>query len=55
MRPGGGPPSLELLPHVGGQLTFMRNTDGTLDQVWHEGCGPIPAQILRYVELPDAD
>ena len=62
MRPGGGPPSLELLPHVGGQLTCICGTADSLIPLDHrlaiqEGlrrADPM-GERLRYVELPDAD
>ena len=62
MRPGGGPPSLELLPDVGGQLTCICGTADSLIPLDHrlaiqEGpcAGSIPWPTLALRGTPDAD
>ena len=62
MRPGGGPPSLELLPQVPGQLTCLCGTadplipeeDRAAIQAGLKACDP-SGERLRYVEINGAD
>ena len=62
MRPGGGAPSLDLLPHVGGQLTCICGTADPLIPLDHRlaiqaGLGRVDptGERLRYVEVSNAD
>ena len=62
MRPGGGAPSLELLPHVGGQLTCVCGTADPLIPLDHRLAiqkglrrADPTGERLRYVELLNAD
>ena len=62
MRPGGGPPSLELLPEVSGQLTCLCGTADPLIPLDHRRsiqagllAADPSAERLRYLEIAGAD
>ena len=62
MRPGGGAPSLDLLPHVVGELTCICGTADPLIPLDHRlaiqaGLGRVDptGERLRYVEVSNAD
>ena len=62
MRPGGGPPSLELLPEVSGRLTCLCGSADPLIPIEHRRsiqagllAADPSAERLRYLEFADAD